>query len=83
MRGDMPTPLEHHLDQVKIYNYIFGLEKTILVYVSPDRVTQHEVSGKASQEEMVRRLVEPAAPRYPWECKYCPFSVLCPNKAAK
>jgi len=83
MRGDMPTPLEHHIDQVKFYNYMFGLEKTVLVYVSPDRVTQYEVSEKASQEEILRRLAEPATPRYPWECKYCPFSVLCPNKSSK
>jgi CRISPR-associated exonuclease Cas4 len=83
MRGDMPTPLEHHVDQVKFYNYMFGLEKTVLVYVSPDRVTQYEVCEKASQEEIVKRLLEPVSPRYPWECKYCPFSVLCPNKSIK
>jgi CRISPR-associated exonuclease Cas4 len=83
MRGDMPTPLEHHVDQVKFYNYMFGLEKTLLVYVSPDRVTQYELCEKASQEEIVKRLLEPVSPRYPWECKYCPFSVLCPNKSIK
>ena len=83
LRGDLSVPLEHHVDQVKFYNYMFGLEKTILVYVSPERVTQYEVVEKASGEEIVKRLVEPVAPRYPWECRYCPFSVLCPNKTTR
>ena len=80
MRGDAPLPLEHHVDQVRLYNLLFDLPATILLYVTPDRITQYEVKARADWKEVAQRVLEPKAPRYPWECRYCPFAVLCPRK---
>ena len=80
MRGDAQLPLEHHVDQVRLYNLLFDLPATILLYVTPDRITQYEVGERADWREVVQRILEPRAPRYPWECRYCPFAVLCPRR---
>jgi CRISPR-associated exonuclease Cas4 len=80
MRGDAQLPLEHHVDQVRLYNLLFDLPATILLYVTPDRITQYEVRERADWREVAQRVLEPKAPRYPWECRYCPFAVVCPRK---
>jgi CRISPR-associated exonuclease Cas4 len=80
MRGDAPLPLEHHVDQVRLYNLLFDLPATILLYVTPERVAQYEVRERADWREVAQRILEPKAPRYPWECRYCPFAVVCPSK---
>jgi len=80
MRGDAPLPLEHHVDQVRLYNLLFDLPATVLLYVTPDRITQYEVRERADWREVAQRVLEPKTPRYPWECRYCPFAVLCPRK---
>jgi len=80
MRGDAQLPLEHHVDQVRLYNLLFDLPATILLYVTPERITQYEVGERADWREVAQRVLEPKAPRYPWECRYCPFAVLCPKK---
>ncbi len=82
-RADFEIPYEHHILQVKIYNWLFDLEKTVLIYITPDRVTEFIVDEKMEEEEIVRLIVDKTAPRYDWECRYCFFSVLCPNKKRK
>ncbi|MEM1631210.1 MAG: hypothetical protein QXX83_03700 [Thermofilum sp.] len=80
MRGDAPLPLEHHVDQARVYNTLFNLSSTILVYITPERITQYVERERLPAGEIAKRILEQKAPRYPWECKYCPFSVLCPSK---
>jgi len=82
-RSDLSLPMEHHVDQVRIYNLIFNLERSYLLYVTPDRIAQYEVADRMSEEEIAKRILEAKTPRYAWECKYCPFAVLCPSKATK
>lgn len=82
-RSDLSLPMEHHLDQVRIYNLLFNLERSYLLYVTPERIAQYEVSERASVEEVARRILGAKSPRYPWECRYCPFAVLCPSKLAR
>ena len=79
-RADLGIPQQHHIDQVRIYNWLFNLSYSILFYVTPDRVTQFEVRDRAAEEEIIERITSSTYPRYPWECSYCPFSVLCPHK---
>ena len=79
-RSDTGIPLEHHVLQCKIYNWLFDIDKTILVYVTPDRFTEYEVSGKLGDEDIVKLITEATAPRYDWECNYCTFRVICPRK---
>lgn len=83
MRGDAPLPLEHHVDQAKIYNTVFNLSGTLLVYITPERITQYIERERLPLEEIARRILEQKAPRYPWECRYCPFAVLCPSKVTR
>ncbi len=80
VRGDMEFPLNHHVDQVRIYNWLFDLEKSVLIYITPERITQFEVSDRVNEGEVVERILSNKAPRYSWECSYCPYAVLCPKK---
>jgi len=82
-RSDLSLPHEHHVDQVKIYNTIFNLSKSYLIYVTPDRISQYAVDKAMPVSEIARRVVDGAAPRYHWECQYCPFAVLCPRKVTQ
>ncbi|MEO3993915.1 MAG: CRISPR-associated protein Cas4 [Desulfurococcaceae archaeon TW002] len=79
-RSDYDLPKPHHVDQAKIYNWLFNLKHTILVYVTPERVTQYIVSDKVSEEDIVDRITTKNIPRYDWECKFCSYSVMCPYK---
>ncbi len=82
-RADFEIPYEHHVLQARIYNWLFDLEKTILVYITPDRITEYVVDDEINEDEIIKLIVDKTAPRYDWECKYCHFSLLCPNKKRK
>jgi len=82
-RADLSLPHEHHVDQVKIYNTLFNLDQSYLIYVTPDRVTQYGIEERMSLADIAERVAKPRIPRYSWECQYCPFSVLCPNKVVR
>lgn len=82
-RSDIQLPLEHHVDQVRAYNTLFVLSRSYLLYVTPERIVQYEVSERMSVEELALRVAEHKAPRYAWECRYCSFAVLCPSKVTR
>ena len=82
-RADRGIPQEHHIDQVRAYNWLFDLKKTILIYVTPERITQYQISDRMDDNEVRTRILEEKAPRYDWECGYCPYSVLCPHKKSR
>jgi len=82
-RSDTGLPQPHHVDQVRIYNWLFNLGYSILIYITPDRVTQYEIYTRVDEGEVVSRILESRYPRYEWECSYCPYSVLCPHKRGR
>ncbi len=82
-RSDIEIPYEHHILQAKIYNWLFDLDKTVLVYITPDRFTEFVVDERLDEEEILKLIVDKRIPKYEWECRYCHFSVLCPNKLRK
>ncbi len=82
-RADIDIPYEHHVLQARIYNWLYDLEKTVLVYVTPDRFAEFPIEDSAKEEEILRLIVDKKAPKYDWECRYCHFSVICPNKRRK
>ena len=82
-RADKGIPLEHHKQQLRLYLWLFDAEEGILVYVTPDRITEYSVNDKAEEDEVIR-LVEDTirltrVPRYNWECNYCIFNIICPE----
>ncbi len=82
-RADFEIPYEHHILQARIYNWLFDLEKTVLVYVTPDRITEFVVEEDIDEDEIVKLIVDKVSPRYDWECRYCFFSLICPKKRKK
>lgn len=83
VRSDISIPHEHHVDQVRAYNWLFNLNRTILVYVSYDRVCEFEVKDRMSVDEVKRRILERKIPRYDWECNYCIFNRICHARKRK
>ncbi|MCS7099819.1 MAG: CRISPR-associated protein Cas4, partial [Sulfolobales archaeon] len=79
-RSDRNIPQKHHVDQVRAYNWLLNLSGSILLYITPTRVTQFYVEDRMDDAEVVSRVTSKKAPRYSWECSYCVFSVLCPYK---
>ena len=82
-RADIEIPYEHHILQAKIYNWLYDLEKTVLVYVTPERFAEYPIEDRLTEDEILRLIVDKKAPRYEWECRYCHFAVICPNKVRK
>ncbi|MCG2909640.1 MAG: Dna2/Cas4 domain-containing protein, partial [Stygiolobus sp.] len=82
-KGDKGLPLEHHKAQLQLYLWLFNVRKGILIYVTPDRVTEYIIDQPADEVGVIRLTEETLraskAPRYQWECKYCVFKVICPN----
>lgn len=79
-RTDRNIPQKHHVDQVRAYNWLADLRGSILLYVTPARIAQFYVEEKMDTVEVVNRITNKKAPRYSWECTYCAYSVMCPNK---
>ncbi len=79
-KSDMGLPLQHHVLQVKIYNWLFDLSETILIYLTPDRITEYRVEERIDEYELLSLITSKQAPRWSWECSYCVFSILCPHK---
>ncbi|RLG82989.1 MAG: CRISPR-associated protein Cas4 [Thermoprotei archaeon] len=86
-RSDYSIPHEHHILQVKLYLWITGKEKGILIYITPERIAEYEVTNDLTDDN-VKELVldvikERKVPKYSWECKYCPYTKVCPKKVSE
>ncbi len=79
-RRDIGLPHQHHILQVKIYNWLFDLDKSVLIYLTPDRIVEYTISERVGEDEVMELLKSTSTPRWDWECQYCIFSILCPKK---
>ncbi len=79
-RTDNYIPYDHHITQVKIYNWLFNLDKTILFYITPDRLAQYEIVDRAGEKYILTLIEDRSIPRYDWECSRCPFAKICHMK---
>ena len=83
-RADKGLPHEHHKTQLQIYLWLTGIRKGLLIYITPDRITEYPVNEPLDDSVIIRLAEETLnmnrAPRYSWECKYCVFASLCPYK---
>lgn len=77
-RENNSLPKPWHVTQARLYNWLLGLQKTILMYVSPEGVFEYEVLDVASEDEVRRLIAERKSPYYPWECDSCVYSGFCP-----
>ncbi len=80
-RSDLGIPHEHHVKQLKIYMNLVDASRGVLIYLTPERVTEYEYSDKASDEEVIQLIRNyinlEKTPLWDWECKYCSFRVIC------
>jgi len=83
-RSDNELPRQQHVLQLRIYMNLVNAGKGILIYITPDRVTEYTVTAPISTPELKILIQETINntkhPRYPWECSYCSFNHLCPYK---
>ncbi len=83
-RSDTNIPHEQHILQLKTYLWLTGYKKGLILYITSNRIAEYEIVEALSDGEvsdLVRSILsgEPA-PRYQWECSYCPYALICPNK---
>lgn len=79
-QSDEYIPYEHHVLQCKIYNWLFDLTETILIYVTPQRIAEFEITDRVSDQYVVNLIENTNIPRFKWECKYCEYDIICPHK---
>lgn len=73
-------PLDHHINQLKLYMFLTDKSKGILIYFTPQGLREY-VFDEVISEEFVRELLATwASPRYEWECQYCNFRNICPHR---
>ena len=82
-RSDQSLPHIHHVDQLRIYMNLAKAEKGVLFYITPERVAQFEYSEPMPDSiiaDLIRKFKDgKPAPRFAWECRFCPFRKVCPN----
>ena len=83
-RSDTDLPKPHHVLQLRIYMNLAKATKGVLVYLTPDRITEYTIENPMTDNELRRLVMETINdykhPRWDWECQYCPFAPLCPYK---
>ena len=78
-------PHEHHLLQVKIYAELLGAKEALLVYITPDALLEYkvEVGGVSIEDLLLETVADARAPRWEWECRYCPYRRICEYARAR
>jgi len=77
------TALPHHVEQLRLYLWLTGLEKGVLLYVTPDGIYEHVITTPLKDEQVRMLLREEQTPRWDWECQYCSWSSFCEKKVRK
>lgn len=89
-RSDVSIPYEHHILQAQIYAWMTKALDAIIVYFTPERIVEFslktlnkpQLTDKEVEKLVKETLFESLAPRYEWECRYCKFAIICPNKVS-
>jgi len=79
-KKDTRIPHENHIQQCRLYLWLFSLDYMLLLYLTPDRIAEYKIEEGVSEEEVISLLSDRTAPRYTWECGYCPFAIMCSQK---
>lgn len=81
-RSGQSLPHDHHILQLQVYLNLLGMDRGILVYITPDRMAEYEVDRDPIDIKMLveETLLDVKHPRWHWECRYCVFSKMCPHR---
>jgi len=85
-KTDVGIPKEEHVLQLRIYVNMLNAEHGILLYITPDRITEFYVDTGISDDKLIELVQDYIytirIPRHEWECKYCVFAKVCPHKVS-
>jgi len=85
-KTDVGIPREEHVLQLMIYITMLKAQYGILLYITPDRVTEFHVDYGMSDDKLIELVQDYVytrrIPRHEWECKYCVFAKVCPHKVS-
>ncbi|MHA1616856.1 MAG: CRISPR-associated protein Cas4 [Candidatus Njordarchaeales archaeon] len=73
-------PLDHHVMQLKTYMFLTKKEKGYLIYITPRGLKEFKIEENVDEEFVKKLLQEWSSPRFEWECEYCQFREICPNR---
>jgi len=76
-------PLEHHIEQLRLYLWLTELERGVLLYITPDGIYEHTVDVPYTDEQVRALLHEEQAPKWDWECSYCNWAGFCEKKVRR
>ncbi|MEM4912374.1 MAG: PD-(D/E)XK nuclease family protein, partial [Metallosphaera sp.] len=93
-KSDIGIPRLEHILQLRIYinmlndnlnwNNRFGTFYGILLYITPDRITEFHIDNGINEDELSELvqdfLYQRKTPKHEWECKFCVFAKVCPHK---
>jgi len=85
-KTDVGIPKEEHVLQLRIYVNMLNAEHGILLYITPDRITEFYVDTGISDDKLIELVQDYVytrrIPRHDWECKYCVYAKVCPHKVS-
>ena len=74
------TPYEHHILQVRLYGWLYSVDRCVLLYITPTRIV-HVVEKPLTDDEVVRHVESwlswERTPMWDWECRYCRYVNMC------
>lgn len=76
-------PLPHHVEQVKLYMWLTGAKKGLLIYVTPNRIVKYLVNEPYGEEEIRALFLATRTPKWDWECDYCEYAQFCEKRISK
>jgi len=76
------APDDSHILQARIYAWLYGVDYSWLIVVSPKCIKSYK--AYAVSETELKHLIEHwPSPRFAGECMFCPFATKCPYANAK
>ena len=73
-------PLEHHINQLKMYLFMTGKKQGYLVYITPQGLREFTIEEQFDANSFKEFIATWKSPRYDWECEYCEFRFICPYR---
>ncbi len=71
-------PEQKHVQQVRMYMWLTGAKIGYLLYITPRKVYEFEITDPMTDTEVVELLRNWTSPRDPSECSQCMFRSVCP-----